>query len=353
MTTRFNVLMLGYQRVGKTSLLASMYKATQDELAENYRFQIRSGDDKTSEFLGSAEDKLASATEFLVNDTVAPSDTWRTFLFDIVSEGKTVIQLDFLDYRGGKLRDQSSEDATKVREWLQTCIAIVIPVDAPSLMESIGEWVDLNDKWNNPSGIEKILRAEQNRDAPRLVILAPVKCEKYIQDGRGEELRRKVETVYDGILKYLKGEADLKGREERSKNCVVVVPVQTIGGARFSAFEKQNDGTVQARFVNPTQTYDPKDGDQLLRYIARFALARIAEENLIRVDELTEQIINDLGWCPNIEDVESNEAKKTDRSERLKMIVLLRSGLQLFAQGCKKDGIFRILIGGSLLNIGR
>jgi|GEM_PF-1600711 len=347
MSNTLRVLMLGYQRVGKTSLLASMYKATQDELAKNYRFQIKPGTDSTAEFLSDAEDRLASATEFIVNETIEPSDTWRTFLFKISSENETILELEFLDYRGGQLRDASSEDAKKVREWLQSCLAIIIPIDSPALMDSKGEWANLNDKWNNPKGISSIIRSELDRNSPRLVILSPVKCEKYLQEGRGEELRRKVETVYEYLLDYLKGET------ESRRNCVVVIPVQTIGGAKFSSFEKQADGTVQGRFVNPEQKYKPEDGDQLLRYVARFALARIMEKNLVRIDDISGRIVDDLGWCPPKEKVNENEENKNERGKLENLVKLLKSGLLQFAQGCKQDRVLKILMGASLLDSGR
>jgi len=255
MTDTLSVLMLGYQRVGKTSLLASMYKVTQDELGRNYQFRIRPGNDSTSEFLSDAEDKLASATEFIVNEKIEPSDSQRTFLFEILSENETLFRLEFLDYRGGQLRKGENQDAKKVREWLQSSVAIIIPIDSPALMESKGDWRDVNDEWNNPRGISGIFKSEQDRSSPRLVILSPVKCEKYIQEGRGEELRRKVETVYQDLRDYLKGESDQR------RNCVVIAPVQTIGGAIFTGFDRQADGTVQARFANPGRQYKPQDGD--------------------------------------------------------------------------------------------
>lgn len=357
----FKVLMLGYQRVGKTSLLASMYRATQEELAQNYTFKIKPGNDATAELLSDAEDRLASATEYLVNDKIEPSEVWRNFPFEFISENQTIFKLDFLDYKGEALRDRSSEQAKKVRQWLQGSVAIIIPIDSPALMESTGEWVKVNEKWNNPRGIEGILRAEQTRDIPRLVIFAPVKCEKYLYAGKAEELRRKVEESYSSLLDYLRGETGVR------KNCVVIIPVETIGGAKFTRFEKF-DEEVEERFVNPERKYEPKYGDQLLRYIARFALARLAEKNLIRIDELTGEIVDDIGWCPPEEDKwsskedkrkrkdiirkhkESLENKKIEKNKSLELAALIKSGLQSFAQGCNQDRVFRVIMGASLLD---
>ncbi|MBD2199522.1 MULTISPECIES: hypothetical protein [Calothrix] len=179
--TTFRVLMLGYQRVGKTSLLASMYRATQKELAGNYQFQIKHGNDLTSQLLSKAEDNLKCATEYIFGDAIAPTNVLRTFLFQMYSNEQMLFQVEFLDYQGGRLMDSSTSDAATVREWLNTCVAVIIPIDSPSLMESEGEWAKLIDEWNNPEGIENIFRSEMNRNTPRLVILSPVKCEKYIQ----------------------------------------------------------------------------------------------------------------------------------------------------------------------------
>lgn len=354
--------MLGYQRVGKTSLLASMYRATQEELAHNYKFDIKPGDDETSELLSQAEDQLASAIEFLVNDKIAPTNYLRTFHFEFLSERQNIFNLEFLDYQGEQLRDRSSEDSKQVRQWLKGSIAIIIPIDSPALMESTGEWININEKSNNPRGIEGIIRAEQNRDTPRLVIFAPVRCEKYLQANRGEELRRKVEESYSSLLNYFRGEGGVR------KNCVVIIPVETIGGAKFSAFEKDVDGDVRKRFVNPERKYEPKYGDQLLRYIARFSLARISEKNLIRIDKITGEIADDIGWCPPEEDKWSSKEEKINRENRIKehrisienkkikkneyleLAELIKSGLQLFAQGCKEDRVFKVIMGASLLD---
>lgn len=175
---------------------------------------------------------MKCATEYIFGDAIAPTNVLRTFLFQMYSNEQMLFQLEFLDYQGGRLMDSSTSDAATVREWLNTCVAVIIPIDSPSLMESEGEWAKLIDEWNNPEGIENIFRSEMNRNTPRLVILSPVKCEKYIQEQRGEELRRKVEDVYENLLQYLSAEPDLR------KNCVVIAPVQTIGGQYLLALKK-------------------------------------------------------------------------------------------------------------------
>ena len=318
---KLKVTMLGSTGVGKTSLLTAMYE------------QFASSIGKTDIQLTPDEESSAILQEQLINlkslldghevrvrdlGTVEP----RSFIFGLGRRGKPPsLQLNFHDYPGGYHLDKAIPDERKfIKDLLKECVAVLIAIDTPALMERRGIW---NKSINRPQQITDIFRtAYQDLDSPRLVIFAPVRCEKYTQTEKSAlELTQRIKEKYRGLLELFSSEA------LQPNVAAVVTPVQTVGGVVFSSAEMREEVPVfRFRKIGNDARYNPKDSEQPLRYLLSFLLKLHLKNNRSWV------FFNFLG----------------DIFGRDKHLV---NAIQELSNGCKSSEGFLILQGNSWLNL--
>lgn len=167
------------------------------------------------------------------------------------------------DYPGeyGINRPEKQEE---VKNFLRESAAIVIPIDAAALMEQGGKY---HETFNQPIQLTDWFKEVfQDWETPRLVIFAPVKCEKYIKEQRKDELFDGVECGYKKLLKKLSSD-DLLG-----KVAVAIAPVETVGNVFFSRLEEteQKETRWYYRKYDANDRYEPKNSEQPLKYILKF-----------------------------------------------------------------------------------
>jgi hypothetical protein len=320
--------MLGPRGVGKTSMLVSMYDTIQDELA-GAELQLGE-DDRTGAILMERLGDLKRA----VDETVCSVDEdggisgdaeLREFFFTLGRTGKSpTMTIKFFDFPGGWLHANGNADGLrKVGDICKRATAILIPVDAAPLMEKQGEH---NDRVNRPKQIcDLIKNAFQDLEEPRLVILAPIRCEKYVQ--KADDACRLLETVtesYGRLLKFLATPS------LRDKVAVVVTPVQTCGCLVFSRFEG-GDGGLKLRFRKtvPGAKYHPADCEQPMRYLLKFFVNLHRKRQEWGIFEVFRKALEAVfgEWDPE----------------------MIEAGKQ-FARGLKRDGNgFKILQGEELI----
>lgn len=264
------VTMLGPRAVGKTSLLTAMYEQFANNIGKINLELIADGEseailqDRLIELKSLADDFEASGG---LEGTQGEPDDLRSFKFGLGRRGKSPsLELHFWDYPG-EFHSQSSEVRRKfLKELLKDCVAVIIAVDASALMEQNGKWHEMR---NRTQQIRNLFgEVYQELDSPRLVIFAPIRCEKYMQNEQAANaLVAKIKEGYRGLLDFL-GADDL-----RSKVAVVVTPVQTIGTVIFS-YIREIDGKPHFYFrkVSHDAGYAPKDSEQPLRYLLSFLL---------------------------------------------------------------------------------
>jgi hypothetical protein len=202
----------------------------------------------------------------MMSEGIAGTADWRAFDFALGRRGrKPTLRLEFVDYPGGWIESVADQQQ---RDWvvglLRESDAILVPIDAPALMERQGLW---HRERNKPDFVHNLIQlAFEDLPSPRLVILAPIRCERYLQGGSMQEkLSGRVVQGYDKLLGHVGF-----GRLNELVT-VVVAPIQTLGGIHFHGSAKEAYLPV-FRKVQPDSQYAPLDTEQPLRYLIRFAL---------------------------------------------------------------------------------
>ena len=319
------ITMLGSTGVGKTSLLTAMYEQFATNIGKT-DLQL-TPDDESSAILQERLIELKSLLDDFearggVNATAGEPTDLRSFIFGLGRRGKPPsLQLRFRDYPGGYHLTKATPDKRQfIKDLLDECVAVIVAIDAPALMELRGKW---NELINRPQQITDIFRtAYQDIESPRLVIFAPVRCEKYMQTERSSlELVRRIKDEYQGLF-------DLFGSETLLPNVVAVItPVQTVGSVVFSRIENKA-GVPYFRFrkIGHDARYSPKDSEQPLRYLLRFLLKLHLTNN------------RNWGFFNFVRDV-------------FRMDDHLVNAIRELSVGCKSTGGFTVLQGDSWLNL--
>lgn len=277
-----NIIMVGSVGTGKTSILAAMYEEFHKTF-EQANLQTWVDDTKTLRAIEECQATLKNLDARLtqkVTPTERRENPWRDkgFVFEIGSRGKKFMKLRFSDPSGEYFNPSATpEQKEYVKSQLNQCDAVVIPVDATALMQkktgkvSYGEIGFWHEEKNDSKRITQLLKdAYANVLSPRLVILAPVKCETYMKtDREANNLLHHIKLGYAELLDFLKSESLI------DKVSVVVTPVETIGNVTF-AYHKtdENNNTKFYYYKTPINNapYSPQNGDQVLRYILLFLI---------------------------------------------------------------------------------
>ncbi|HAO13270.1 MAG TPA: hypothetical protein DCQ51_19410 [Planktothrix sp. UBA8407] len=278
MSQEIKIAMLGATGVGKTSLLTAMYDQFENTIGQTNLQLIP--DLKSSAILQEKLGELKSLVESQDEDNEfeatggikANTGAVNSFIFDLGKKGgKPSIRLKFQDYSGENLNANALiSDLEKVQNLINESVIILIAIDAPALMEAKGQY---NEMINRPQQIKNILaKAFEDIKEPRLVILAPIKCETYLQNEKStRELLRRVKDEYANLLGFLSSERLLPWV------VTVVTPVQTVGTVVFSHIDVIKEGgkkyphfKFHKNYIHAK--YSPKDCEQPFRYILRFLL---------------------------------------------------------------------------------
>jgi Double-GTPase 2 len=294
LTNELNIIMVAPRRIGKTSLLAAMHEEFHKTF-ERANLQTWTDDSKTLQAITECKQVLKTIDpkfQKSVKRTDSEPDPWddEGFVFELGSGSRKFIKLRFTDPSGEYFKlNAAQEQKEYIKQQLLACDAVIIPIDATALMEKktgrvnyseVGTW---HEEKNEPERITTLLKyAYAGLTDPRLIILAPVKCETYMRTSQdAENLLQHVQIGYRELLNFLKSDG-LFG-----KVAVVVTPVQTVGNAVFAYHKTGDEGFIKFEY-NKTEIkapYAPKDGDQPLRYVLRFLLNLSNEEKKRQLEQ--------------------------------------------------------------------
>ena len=267
-----DVTMLGSVGTGKTTLLASMYERF-DRVIGATDLAVSPLDHATSVKLQEYLIKLRSlAHELKVRTGIAGTSEIREYQFGVGRKGrKPLFTLRFTDYSGDYLKDTgrfNEEEIEKIQRALVSADVVLVAIDAPALVEQDGRYHDLT---NRPQIVTDEIKRILQHNAQRLIILAALKCERYVEtEAEARELADRITRAYDPLLTYI------QTGDVRSRVACVLTPVQTIGSVVFSHIEEPKPDEPEFHFFtrNVRAAYAPVDTDQPLRYALRFIIGK-------------------------------------------------------------------------------
>lgn len=314
------ITMLGPTGVGKTSLMAAMY----DQFAQNIGktdLQLTPDEESEGRLLARLSELKSLTDSFKTTNSVSTGQIEQDFTFTLGLQGeRPSLRLKFWDYPG-MFHGQDSDSRKKefIRERLSNAVGVLVAIHSPALMERNG----CNEVMNNPKKITNLFRSNyENLDSPRLVILAPVLCERYMQNPTSRaNLLARVKEEYQELLDFL------ASSQLQSQVSVVITPVQTVGSVIFSRLEKP-EGQARPSFfyrkTGHTAPYAPQDTEQPLRYLLRFVLKLHLAER---------------------------KSPKLNFSQLFQSNEHLEESLEKFVKGCKDSGGFQVIQGHNLLRL--
>lgn len=225
------ILMLGGRRSGKSSILASIVYA----LGQNSElFSITDQTDYTmKDGLGiSLNAKRIEIDNYLRNRRNAgrnshflvdmtPNKGESNYNLETQIKGASKVSFDFVDVQGESM-EVSSPYHNRVKELVGQSDVFVVAIDTPYLMQDINE--NINAVWNRTEEITNLLAniKIENEDVDRkLIILCPVKCEKWTQSGQAEKVTERVCQAYKRMI---------NNWVNHSAVDIWVMPIETAGG---------------------------------------------------------------------------------------------------------------------------
>ena len=116
---------------------------------------------------------------------------------------------------------------------------------------------------------------EDDEDKERLILFVPIKCERYLETREDREnLGRCVKNAFDKTLKLTSQPL------YRDRIAMAMLPVQTVGNAKFRRFKFGADDRVEREVYKKGlegKQFCPQNVDQPMRYMMSFLLAQFAE----------------------------------------------------------------------------
>ncbi|SFR28098.1 GTPase SAR1 family protein [Lentzea waywayandensis] len=338
MTQPFKVAMVGPTAVGKTTLLSAILDQTQT-LLNGTPIEVAAAEE-TERKLATNRKELAKALAAEEFEVAALRSTQQVTNYDVRLRSIDVPSLSvpfaILDFPGGWLdpdaragSPQAGAQWARCMDHIQQSMMLVVPIDAAVLMETstgkeraarvvrlgLPEVVEVVRKWAR-------LR-NQVPDEPAILVLAPLKCEKYFSDnGRdtgftGHELATEVRAVYEDVLNAARDQASLRPIR------IVYAPIDTYGCVELmeACWEPGPDGdlklTTRYRFRGAPPKISIRAASTVTQELCQaIVTARRAEEELDRagtlrrVDALTGRRDQKKGFFGALRYFVSGEASK-------------------------------------------
>ncbi len=302
------ILMLGGRRSGKSSILASIMYA----LGKNSElFSVTDQTDYTiKDGLGiSLNAKRIEIDNYLKNHKnvgrnshflvdMSPNRGESCYNLETQIHGANKVRFDFVDVQGESM-EVTSAYHNRLKDLVTQSDVFVVAIDTPYLMQDINE--NINTVWNRTEEITDLLAniRIENEDVDRkLIILCPVKCEKWTQSGQADKVTEHVCQAYKKMI---------NNWVYHNAVDIWVMPVETAGGIVHSKlldgyrlFREQNDRIGELCSKNDiTGQIMLKDGE----IIAPSANASIESDTSMMVDftqiPLSWYVVNGKGFAPS------------------------------------------------------
>lgn len=238
-TPVLSICMMGPRSVGKTTVLTSIFAESQSQLCEGSRLYLRALDQNTSK-LNDYHTMLVDAVAKKDASNLPASNVVSKFLFGIGIVGRAPsVKLTIQDFPGEYLTSSIQADRDEVYNFMSGANIILIAVDTPYLMEENGV---LNNEKNKVDIVTHYLKDNSQAVKDKLVLFVPLKCERYVHEGRIDDVSRKTVEAYSELISFF-----------RNNNIAsLVTPIITLGGMEF---DKMVDAPAGISDVTRIATY--------------------------------------------------------------------------------------------------
>lgn len=254
---------LGPSGCGKTTLLACM-----SEYFGKILPGFKAGDESTFRRLDEAYANLMSEAqdngrEIIFSGGIKSTDMEQEYSFVLDD-----VSFRFFDFPGEWL---NTGDRTKplnferVADKAGRSSVIIAVINSPYLMQYNGKYIDYAGISEMEYVIENCLAHD---DTDKLILLVPVKCEKYLASEKDTELLR--DAVKSSFAKTIRLAGDPSPHAGRM--AIALLPVKTMGNVHLSRFEVRDSEPVQIYRRITGEEFAPEYTDQPLRYAMSFLL---------------------------------------------------------------------------------
>ena len=246
--------MVGGRRCGKTTALASMFNQMINGLVNEF-FTVANSTPyvrgKLSPITGLSEDQdtlesknaelqvfldTPSSKTFLV-DSGPTFCTWTYKLKLIMPGTRRNMEIEFLDCPGEFFQAGMHDEMTN--KFVEESDVFVVMVDTPYLMDATKGVCNV---VNCIADLQNFLTHIQNDEGEKakMVAFVPIKCEKWIMEGRVDDVTRRIEEVYATIINALKA---------YNRMNICIIPIETAGNILFSEFKDAYTVTSPAGYT--------------------------------------------------------------------------------------------------------
>lgn len=252
--TRTKIIMLGGRRSGKSTILSTVIHTLNDGASHLCTFNDATPYGASSGMQVSLIDKrreidsylrkrgkFGKNSQFIVD--MSPSLNQGDYNIVASVKGASKIGLDFVDVPG-EWMESEHQTTSGLLDHVKESDVFIVAIDTPYLMQD--ENPNINSVWNRTDEITNLLSEMKiNADEDKkLVIFVPVKCEKWAQENRMDEVTQRVKESYKT---FINSWVDNKAVE------IWVMPILTVGGLthtslldayRFFKTEKDKIGEI-------------------------------------------------------------------------------------------------------------
>lgn len=239
--------MMGPRAVGKTTILTAIFHNTSQSIAQTPLKFVPDSDTLTRMNLCSNQLTEIFEKKVSVEDRpaagISASDKVHVFHYEFGLKGKrTAIDLDIKDFPGEYVSgDLHTEE---VDSFIAESNAVLLAIDTPHLMELDGKY---NEEKNKCELIIRYFEKNINADDEKLILLVPLKCEKYYYEKRMDEVNAAVKRAYGSLLDVI---------DKCESVACAITPILTIGGVEFDNFSTdKNCNVIENANGLPTAAY--------------------------------------------------------------------------------------------------
>lgn len=269
--------MMGGKGVGKSSVLTSLYKNVDTAVNGTQLYFEPTG--QTALTLSAKYQELMdmfaddSKQKGIPNAGIAGDFSVNTYNFVFgMKNTRNKMDVNIKDFPGEFIE----KEPDVVRSFVEESQCVIVAIDTPHLMEEGGAF---NEAKNCCKRITDFFISNPEAfSSHKLILLVPLKCEKYYYDGRIAEVSRRTSEVYSELIGFVK-------ENHPTDVAISILPIITVGGVVFSGFQRKHGevvtvqkadtslrlpGYVDYAFKNEDAVYSPKYCEQPICYMLTF-----------------------------------------------------------------------------------